>query len=65
MKKYQIILADPPWSYNDMKGNDPKMGGITYPSIELFARKEDSLFEHKDWEGWDIWGNEVKNDIEL
>ena len=30
-KKYQIIYADPPWKYNDPKGNDPKLGGITYP----------------------------------
>ena len=34
-KKYQIIYADPPWSYNDKKGNDPAMGGITYPVLEL------------------------------
>jgi N6-adenosine-specific RNA methylase IME4 len=34
-KKYQIILADVPWSYNDKKGNDPAMGGITYPTMEL------------------------------
>jgi len=35
MKKYQIIYADPPWSYADKKNNDPKMGGITYPTMEL------------------------------
>ena len=34
-KKYSIIYADPPWTYNDMKGNDPKMGGITYPTMSL------------------------------
>lgn len=34
-KKYNIIYADPPWSYNDKKGNDPKMGGITYNVMEL------------------------------
>ncbi len=33
MKKYQIIYADPPWQYNDKKGNDPAMGGITYPTM--------------------------------
>ena len=33
--------------------------------IELFARKEDTLFELKDWEGWDVWGNEVESDIDL
>ena len=35
MNKYQIILADPPWQYNDPKGNDPAMGGITYPTMSL------------------------------
>ena len=34
-KKYQIIYADPPWEYKDKKNNDPKMGGITYPVMNL------------------------------
>lgn len=34
-KKYNIIYADPPWTYNDMKNKDPKMGGITYPTMSL------------------------------
>lgn len=33
--------------------------------IELFARKEDTLFELDDWKGWDVWGNEVDSDIVL
>jgi len=33
--------------------------------IELFARKEDTLFELEDWKGWDVWGNEVESDINL
>ena len=33
--------------------------------IELFARKPETLFEDKSWEGWDVWGNEVKSDIKL
>lgn len=33
--------------------------------IELFARKEDYLFECEDWEGWDVWGNEVESEIKL
>jgi N6-adenosine-specific RNA methylase IME4 len=33
------------------------------PRIELFARKENKLFD--DFKGWDVWGNEVKSDIEL
>lgn len=31
MKQYDIILVDFPWSYNDNKSNDPKLGGKTYP----------------------------------
>ena len=32
-KKYSIIYADPPWQYNDKKGNDPAMGGVTYATL--------------------------------
>jgi site-specific DNA-methyltransferase (adenine-specific) len=35
------------------------------PRIELFARKEDTLFQTKDWKGWDVWGNESGSDIKL
>lgn len=35
------------------------------PRIELFARKEDLLFDADGFEGWDIWGNEVESDINL
>ena len=35
MSKYKIIYADPPWTYADKKANDPAMGGITYPTMEL------------------------------
>ena len=35
------------------------------PRIELFARKEDLLFDADGFEGWDVWGNEVDSDIEL
>jgi site-specific DNA-methyltransferase (adenine-specific) len=34
-KKYNIIYADPPWKYDNQKNNDPRMGGITYPVMEL------------------------------
>ena len=34
-KKYDIIYADPPWSYKDKKANDPRLGGITYDVMEL------------------------------
>ena len=33
--KYSIIYADPPWQYNDPKGNLPALGGITYPTMPL------------------------------
>ena len=39
-KKYSIIYADPPWKYKDVKGNNPKMGGITYPVMELEEIKQ-------------------------
>lgn len=34
-KKYSIIYADPPWTYENPKNNDPKMGGITYDTMTL------------------------------
>src|SRR3990170_1799677 len=34
-KKYQIIYADPPWEYRDKKGDDPHLGGKTYPTMTL------------------------------
>ena len=35
------------------------------PRIELFTRKPHKLFEDESFDGWDVWGNEVKSDIEL
>lgn len=35
------------------------------PRIELFARKEEMLFDAMGFDGWDVWGNEVESDIEL
>ena len=34
MKKYNIIYADPPWSYDDKLSGLPAHGGITYPIME-------------------------------
>lgn len=34
------------------------------PRIELFAREKETLFG-SNLEGWDVWGNEVKSDINL
>lgn len=33
--------------------------------IELFARRENMLFDAEGFEGWDVWGNEVECDIEM
>ena len=30
---YSVIYADPAWSYNDKKGNDPAYGAMTYPTM--------------------------------
>lgn len=35
MKKYSIIIADPPWSYNRNWGGNPANGGITYPTMTI------------------------------
>lgn len=34
-KKYDIIYADPPWTYKDDKSKRPALGGITYPVMKL------------------------------
>ncbi len=39
------------------------MGGL--PRIELFARKEEMLFDAHGFEGWDVWGDEVESDITI
>jgi len=52
MKKYDLIVADNPWKYDNMQQNDPKRGGITYRTLtmqELYdiplykAAKDDSI----------------------
>ena len=53
-KKYDIIYADPPWSYNDKLGKSTKWGAMTYPTmtdkeicdmpIEKIASKDSVLF---------------------
>lgn len=35
MKKYQIIVSDPPWAFSRTWNNDPKNGGITYPTLTI------------------------------
>ena len=32
-KKYDIIYADPPWTYNDTLGGNAKMGAMPYPTM--------------------------------
>lgn len=33
--KYQIIYADPPWSYRDTLGGNAKMGAMPYPTMTI------------------------------
>ena len=40
MADYKIILSDCPWPYNNPKGNNPAMGGITYPTMTVEDLKE-------------------------
>ncbi len=35
MKSYDIIYADPPWSYNNPVSNIVNMGGLPYPSMRI------------------------------
>jgi len=34
-RRYNIIYADPPWSYDNPKDHNPAMGGISYPTMTL------------------------------
>lgn len=33
--KYKLGLLDPPWQYDNKQQNDPKRGGITYPTLTM------------------------------
>ena len=33
MKKYGVIIADPPWPYNNPKSHRPRLGGYTYETM--------------------------------
>lgn len=48
-KSFEVILADPPWKYNDQKSNNPALGGITYPvmSIDDLCRMPVKDIAHK------------------
>lgn len=35
IKKYDLILADPCWQYDNKQQNDPARGGITYPTLSM------------------------------
>ena len=35
------------------------------PRIELFARSRNGLFADEEYRGWDVFGNEVNNSINL
>lgn len=34
-KKYDLILTDCPWLYDNAQQNDPKRGGVTYPTMTM------------------------------
>ncbi len=34
-ERYSVIIADPPWPYDNPKSHDPRMGGYTYPSMTV------------------------------
>lgn len=34
-KRYSLLLADPPWLYDNKQQNDPARGGITYPTLTM------------------------------
>lgn len=34
-KRYSLVLADPPWLYDNKQQNDPARGGIQYPSMTM------------------------------
>ena len=50
-KKYQIIYADPPWTYRDKALAGARGAGCKYQLLSKFARSTIS--------GWDAWGNEL------
>lgn len=33
--------------------------------LEMFARSRDGFFPDYEYEGWDVWGNEVNNSVDL
>ena len=49
----------------EAKNRIVQLFGSNPAKIELFARKEELLFDADGFEGWDVWGNEVESDIEL
>ena len=50
---------------DDIRNRIVKLYG-DLPRIELFARKmKGGLFEDDRFKGWDLWGDEVVNDVEL
>lgn len=50
---YELIYCDPPWEVRNRL--EQLYGDVK--RIELFAREE--------WKGWDRWGNECNNSIEM
>lgn len=60
MKKYRTVFTEPATKHSKKPEIAYKIIEDLYPDtekVELFARNER--------EGWDCWGNEVPNNIEI
>ena len=78
-KKYQIIYADPPWSYYNDMSVDPDcttVKGMRRPPYPVLSIKDICSFNVKDLnkielfarekhDSWDVFGNETESDIHL
>jgi len=64
--KYTTILREPARKHSQKPLCAYEMIENLYPDafkLELFARPQLSFFSKRT--GWDVWGNEIKNDISL
>ena len=80
MKKYNLIYADPPWQYSNQstraatKNHYPTLKTQSIKKLPIPKIADDnsvltmwytSAFARQNVIGWDAWGNECINDIEL
>lgn len=58
-RRYEVIYADPPWSYSQ-HGTGPKSHGSAKQHYRTMAVKDIcALPVRQHAPGWDCWGNEV------